>query len=437
MSQLKRLAAALLFVSVLGAAGVSFSEEPAERAEGEAERGRLILAAPENEEIGFGSWDGSVTGGQAPSWAYLVSLREKFIEGSWENNSAKAMAIYFFNSGAVRKKIELPWKPSSVSGSNTPDERAFLDIGIGGKHLTYHHIVLGPMLKNGARPSVFYKTQVLDHKGALIREGNGPFVGAVSADGKYGVVGGAVVNLNSGENLRYARGGYPMFSRYDDSYVVYHSGKDGLEYYDSDGRSRWRGSLGEGITRNVVVSPGGQYIYAAIGNDKFQEFIGVFDASGKVLWRVPVSVGVYQAAFSKDGRYLAVVTRSTNWIFESATGKVLATEPMPKILGDENAYPGNAKVYVLTDMPSAVVIARTARFDQSSQSPMPGHLLKHGDDVVYEYDSKGGRVVARLPSKSIIVAGAGFAYEPVATVSPDGQWLYYLTPAGLFAKRIE
>lgn len=430
----------VLFVAILLVPGSTYSQNSAGStkdheagdSQNEPDDARLVLAPPEHGEVGFASWDANATDGQAPSWAYFVTLREKFTDQSWNANAFKAAAVYFFNAGSLRKKLDLPWKPSSIEGWNSADESVSLDIGVGGEHITYRHYILGPMVK-GRRMPTTAENKVLDRSGAIVAEGRD--VRVVSRSGKFGIGSGSIIELGSGV-VHQNNGGYPTFSRFDDSYILTFSGQSGLEYHDASGNVGWSASLG-GSTRNVFISPSGGYVFAAAAGDGKTDVMGVIDASGKVLWKVPVLQGVYAAGFSRDGRLLGVVTRDANWLFESATGKVLTSIPMSRLLGDDNEFPINVKVYVTADKPRVLVIARTTKTDKSSQSQAIGNALGGGGDVVYSYGIDSGRILSRLPGKPLILAGAGIFYEPVATLSPDEKWLYYLTTKGLYSRHLE
>lgn len=399
------------------------------------EHGRLMLAAPDKAEVGFGSWDPAASGGQAPSWAYLITLRGKSPEearverASWGQNAAFANAIHFFNSGELTRKLDVPWKPSSVPGWGA-DEGVGLSFGSGG-HITYRRTVMGPVVK-GSRAPVLVENKIFDRHGAQVREGI-KNAGVASFSGRFARGPRSIFDLASGEQ-RPMNGGSVLFSRYDDSYVVYWPGAGGVEYHDSNGQSRWRVDVADGPLRLAIVSPGGQFVFVVAGDSEKEIVAAMLDAAGRVLWKTPVSVGSWAGEFSRDGRHVALVTADTNWIFESATGKVLAQIPMSGIFGGEKLSPRSSRVYIAGNPPRALVIAGTLRLDQRD---VPHKLPPAGNDVLYTYDAEGSHVYARLPPRTIILGGEGVSYEPAATLSPDGGWLYYLTGKGLFARRLE
>lgn len=453
MIPIKRFTFFILLFQVLISAGVSFSQDsmppatpvsggrPSDKRDDSTKNEgdeRFVLVAPESREIGYGNWDAAVTGGQVPSWAYLVTLRGKsteearIIRTSWEQNSSFANSIYFFNSGNLTKERDLPWTPPSVKGWGS-DEAVVLSFGAGGDRIGYHHIKYGPIIQ-ARRDYTLVEDKIFDQSGNEI--GTGKYTRRISRGGRFGWGLLSVFNLESGESTP-LNGGSPLFSQYDDSYVIFFSDKGELEYYDSNGRVRWNASIGPGPARNVVISPGGRYVFAAAGNKEWEDVVGVIDASGKKLWAIPVLLGIYSAAFSQDGRYLALVTRDANWLFESATGKIMAKISMPKIFGDEKVCPNSSKVYVFPEKQHVVVITGTIRNEKSCQAIIPGYSLGPGADVVYEYSPEGGRIITRLPNRPFIPSVVGMAYEPDVTLSADGHWLYYLTMKGLFVRHLE
>lgn len=394
---------------------------------------KLVLAAPEKMEIGFGSWDAAATGGQPPSWAYLITLREKSPKEalgertSWGQNAMFANAIYFFNSGSLTKKIELPWKPSSVAGWG-PDESVQLKIGAGGEHITYRRKVLGPLIKGYIRKPILLEEKIFDRNGIPVNED--VHVGEpVSLSGKFARGTNGFWDLASG--TPYRTSGSQLFSSYDDSFVVYQSGQGSIDYYDKNGQKRWSAEIASGPLRLAVVSPGGQYVIAVAGAGDHKDAAAVVDATGRILWKVLVSEGSYAAAFSRDARHVALVTRDANAIHDTATGKVLARVAMSEVLGNEEDVPHSSKIYVASDRPLATVITPTIRKE------MRGALFASGGDLMYEFGVDGARVGARFPPRTFILGDAGLAREPAASISPDGQWLYYLTDKGLFARRLK
>lgn len=404
----------------------------------DGENGRLVLEAPDKAEIGYGRWDSAASGGEAPSWAYLVALRRKSPEEarveytSWGQNARFANAIHFFSSGVPTRKIDVPWKPSSVPGWSGSDEGVALSFG-GGGHIGYRRTVRGPMIQ-GSREPVVVEHKIFDGHGAQVREGINAGAGLTSFSGRFARGPRSIFDLASGEQ-RPTKGESVLFSRYDDSFVIDGPGKGRIQYYDVNGQARWNVEVASGPLRLAVVSPGGQYVFAVAGEAMKEMSAVLVDVSGRVLWKKAVSaVGSWAADFSRDGRHAALVTEDTNWIFETATGKVLAQVPMSGIFGGEKLSPHSSRVYVSGNPPHATVIAGTLRFDRRD---VPHKLPPTGNDVVYEYDAEGSRLHARLPPRSVILGTWGASHEVAATLSPDEGWLYYLTDKGLFARRLK
>lgn len=427
----------IAFLMVVTVAGIypltALADDRAEQKDGENKTGRLILKAPETGDIGFGAWDPAASGGQVPSWTYMAELRGRYDSGRSYERYSGAKALHFFQGATPTKRIELPLKPSSVKGWNSDDEAVSLVSDQSGRFIAYRRRVLGPMEK-GSRYPVIVEAKVLNHQGDTVSEGKEAHT--LSGGGKFGWVGGGVQNLHSEQLIR-LNGGVPLFSRFDDSFIVYFEGGGDLEYRDSEGMPRWTASIAAGPMRNVVFSPSGSYVFAACGAGKEPQsgdMAGVIGPSGQVLWKMPIIPGVYAAAFSQDERVLAMVTRDANWLLDVSSGKVLAKVPMPRVFNDDARFPINLGVSVAGNR--AIVVARTIRTDKSSQDPMPGRPLGNESDAIYEFGPEAGRILAEWPAKTLMLKTAGNIYEPVTTLAPDGHWFYYLTPQGLFARQL-
>lgn len=396
---------------------------------------KLVLPAPNpKEEVGFASWDAAATGGQPPSWAYLITLREKSPKDahihrtSWGGNARFANAIYFLKSATLTKKIELPWKPSSVPGWSA-DESVYLNIGAEGEHITYRRTVWGPTIKGNRKPTLT-EEKIYDRNGFQVNEGLHA-AGPTSRSGRFARGTNGFWDLTSG--TPYRTGGDMLFSSYDDSFVVYQSGQGSIDYYDVNGQKRWSADIGSGPLRLAVVSPGGRYVVAVAGAGDHKDAAAVVDATGRTLWKVLVSEGSYAAAFSRDARHVALVTRDENAIHDTETGKVLAKASMAELFPNEKLSPYSSRIYVSSDKPRATVIAGMQKLD----GDVGGKLPPYSNDVVYEFGVERARVHLRLPPRTFILAVAGIGAAPAATLSPDGQWLYYVTDKGLLARRLE
>lgn len=397
---------------------------------------KLVLTAPDpKDEVGFASWDAAATGGQPPSWAYLITLREKSPKEahihftSWVGNASFANAIYFFNFGSLTKKIEVPWRPSSIADWSGPDEKVHLSIGAGGEHITYWHTVSGPLIKGNRKPAVV-EAKIYDRNGAQVKE-DLRFPGVASLSGRFLSGPRSFWDLGSGTPFR--TGGDPLFSSYDDSFVVYHPGQGSIEFYDVTGQKRWNAEIASGPLRLAVVSPDGRYVVAVAGAGEHRDVAAVVDAKGRILWKTTLSEGSYAAAFSNDARHVALVTRDANAIHDTETGKVLAKASMAELFPDEKLSPHSSKIYVSSDKPRATVIAGMLRLDGDIGGKLPPVI----NDVVYEFGVDRTQVHLRLPPRTFILAAGGIGYSPAATLSPDGHWLYYVSDKGLLARRLE
>ena len=431
MITIKRTFPFLVVLQVMMHAGISFSDE-GEKSK-EKEGSQLVLAAPEKMEIGFGSWDASATGGQTPSWAYLITLRTKTKEEastertSWGQNAYFANAIHFFKSGSLTKKIEIAWKPSSIPDWSGPDESVYLGIGAGGEHITYRRKVMGPVVKGNRKP-ILIDERIYDRNGAQVND-DVHIGGPTSLSGKFARGTNGFWDLASG--TPYRTDGSMLFSSYDDSFVVYRPGQGSIDYYDINGQKRWRAEIAIGPLRLAVVSPGGRYVIAVAGAGEHKDAAAVVDATGRILWKVLVSEGSYAAAFSRDSRQVALVTNDANAIYDTETGKVLARVAMSEVLGNEKDVPHSSKIHVASDRALATVITPTIRKE------MRGALFASGGDLVYEFGVDGARVNARFPPRTFTLVEGGIGYTPAVTLSPDGQWLYYVTDKGLLARRLK